>query len=73
MAAKKKSKKSSPKVAASDLNFHGLTKTQLAAIDAKLIKAGKKPLSLLIKYLKKSEQGIPELRKIIARHVANYG
>jgi hypothetical protein len=72
MATKKK-KPAASKVPKTDLNFHGLTKTQLAAIDAKLVKAGKKPLSLLIKFLKKSEQSVPELRKIIARTVAQYG
>jgi hypothetical protein len=74
MAAKKKSsKKPATSVSVTNLNYHGLTKAQLAAIDTKLIKAGKKPLSLLIKFLEKSEKSIPNLRKIIAGHVSRYG
>ncbi len=70
-AKKKTTKKATPSAAL--LNFHGLTATQLAAIDARLKKAGKKPLSFLIKMLDKTEKHIPELRKIIERTVKQHG
>ena len=75
MAAKKKASKKTPatRVTVADLRFHGLSSAQLAAIDARLKKAGKKPLSFLIKMLDKTEKHVPELRKLIEKTVKSYG
>ena len=79
MAAKKHSKKTPAKRStkwtptAADLRFHGLTKAQLESIDKKLVNAGKKPLSLLIKVLDKTEKSVPNLREIIEKAVKQYG
>jgi|HubBroStandDraft_5_1064220.scaffolds.fasta_scaffold534714_2 hypothetical protein len=81
MAAKKKSRRTSARgvrlpstpLGANLATGLGLSRTQLAAIDAKLKKAGKKPLSFLLAMYFKAQENIPDLERTIKKIVSQYG